>query len=101
MMSDPNDKLIAISAISQRIGARVKLRYIAGLWDLETAAQLLWSSRDAPKKRSEKYRAPSWSWASIDAQIEPLVLNSGDRLLEVLKVNVEPRDPDFEYGAVV
>jgi hypothetical protein len=104
ILSDPDDKLVAFSAIAQSVGARVNLRYIAGLWEHHVAAQLLWHSRNGPRKRPEKYRAPSWSWASVDGRISSVQVRfsaSSDPVLEVLRVDVESRDPNFDHGAVV
>ena len=66
-----SDKLIAISGIAKRMGLRMgfdKDDYFAGMWRQDLLRQLLWYSFD-PGARSEKYRAPSWSWASIDADL--------------------------------
>jgi hypothetical protein len=42
-LSHPEDKLIAISAITQRINASLKDDYAAGMWQQQDlAGQLLW-----------------------------------------------------------
>ena len=72
------DKLVAISGIVTRLQPLFKTDYLAGLWRDDLLEQLLWhvESSDeargllAGEKRPE-YRAPPWSWASIDAPIVP------------------------------
>lgn len=47
-------------------------RYLAGLWEARLLQDLLWSSheRRAPwPRRPEKWRAPTWSWASVKSPI--------------------------------
>ncbi|KAJ4389902.1 hypothetical protein N0V93_007374 [Gnomoniopsis smithogilvyi] len=80
------DKLIALSGIASQMAtiigsASQPAEYVAGLWKPRLVGQLLWKIEpvfrgseceagafDYPSTRSEKYRAPSFSWASIDAQ---------------------------------
>ena len=101
-LSDPDDKLIAISAIASRFGARLRISYIAGLWSYQLIDQLDWYVTE-PCSRPTKYRAPSWSWASIDGHIDFYGINESSeksKLVEILAVNVEPKNKDFEYGAI-
>lgn len=46
-------------------------RYVAGLWSHSLHRDLLWraSSQTTPR-RPEKWRAPSWSWASVKGAVE-------------------------------
>ena len=58
-------------------------KYVAGLWEDDMPSALLWqtqqyppnmtqainASRRHPPQRPSEYRAPSWSWASVDAHI--------------------------------
>ena len=68
------DKLIAVGGIAAQLLELWNLRgreYLAGLWHHSALAlELLWTVSDTTKaKRPKKYRAPSWSWASLDAPI--------------------------------
>jgi hypothetical protein len=69
----PKDKLVAISGIAQKIHDDTKDVYLAGLWRNNLEMQLLWSVQEGAslKPRPLEYRAPSWSWASIDSKIRP------------------------------
>lgn len=69
------DKLPAISGIAARLALGSK--YIAGLWADNIAEDLLWSVRVTEGKDPEarnryaldEYRAPSFSWASLDVPV--------------------------------
>ena len=72
------DKLVAISGIVKRLQPLFKTDYLAGLWEENLLQQLLWHvdfhkevRRDLAGEERPEYRAPSWSWASIDAPIVP------------------------------
>lgn len=78
------DKLIALSGIAELMSTsilgskEVPARYVAGLWDKYLESQLLWRVEpifirhnrtfQQPGRRPQDYRAPSFSWASVDAQ---------------------------------
>jgi hypothetical protein len=73
-----NDKLVAIAGIARRLALSTGESYMAGLWrntlDSKFLSQLLWYAPEfsPPAPRTERptsYRAPSWSWASIDGII--------------------------------
>ncbi|PSK55278.1 hypothetical protein B9Z65_2667 [Elsinoe australis] len=74
------DKIVALSGISTLIARAVKDvdEYLSGMWRLMLEEQLGWRVVDArqhngkPSRRMspEEYRAPSWSWASMDGVIE-------------------------------
>ena len=72
-----NDKLVAISGIANIVGTCIQDKYYAGLWRHDMPRALLWSPYEeetlpnAPHKSGLPpiYRAPSWSWASIESPI--------------------------------
>ena len=65
------DKLVALSGVAKIIlGKFPGLAYHAGLWGHELEYRLLWHSLGG-SNRPQSYRAPSWSWASIDGSISP------------------------------
>lgn len=75
-LSNPRDKLVAIAGIAQKVAQVTGEKYLAGLWsNQELPVQLLWhvSTRrqadNSPSERPDSYRAPSWSWASLEAVI--------------------------------
>ncbi|KAI1080177.1 HET-domain-containing protein [Whalleya microplaca] len=72
----PNDKLVAISGLAKDAYRELRRsiprnpRYLAGIWENVLMATLTWYVRiDSPAKRPPSYRAPSWSWASLDGRV--------------------------------
>lgn len=65
-----SDRLPALSGIAAAQEARSE--YLAGIWAENLPAGLLWTidtSTASLARRPVKYRAPSWTWASIDGPI--------------------------------
>ena len=63
------DRLPAIAGLADEYGKITGDSYIAGHWLEDLPRSLLWSVlKDG--KRAKPYRAPSWSWASIEGHIE-------------------------------
>jgi hypothetical protein len=63
------DRLIALSGIVQTIKRLVNSKYYAGLWEFTLPMDLVWTTGIECYPRPIVYRAPSWSWASIDGEI--------------------------------
>lgn len=66
-LSRPSDKLPAISGIASIFAKRLNDQYVAGLWRSDLIVGLNWQSPNC--KHVKEYRAPSWSWASVDGII--------------------------------
>jgi hypothetical protein len=68
-----SDKLSAISGIASMFSTLLPGdQYLAGLWKSKLLEGLCWhlcSCANISPSRPGKYRAPSWSWASIDGGI--------------------------------
>jgi hypothetical protein len=78
LLSFPEDKLPAVSGLARLIARSTQSRYIAGLWEFGLCFGLCWKvNAPAPPQRTNAYRAPSFSWASVDSQVEwvPGILN--------------------------
>ncbi|KAK0507648.1 hypothetical protein JMJ35_009537 [Cladonia borealis] len=95
------DKLVAISGIVKRLQPLFKTDYLAGLWRDDLLEQLLWhvepSDRFLAGEKRPQYRAPSWSWASVDAPIVPRPeLNPViDHMATVIEAHVNPVADDI------
>ncbi|KAF8846446.1 hypothetical protein BDZ45DRAFT_756174 [Acephala macrosclerotiorum] len=95
------DKLVALSGIAKTIQGRFKdLDYLAGLWSYDLENQLLWYMMAPAKTRAEPYRAPSWSWASLDGEIWPKFMNFNHSIIDVLEAATEPLDRKNPTGQV-
>lgn len=110
-----SDKLIAFAAAAEYFetlfGARgPHIQYAAGLWfsrenPFSFVRQLVWSSQSpATVRRPGCFRAPSWSWASIDGQIKPFDRNQMHIhyyvSLTVVKISTELTVPTVFFGAI-
>jgi len=70
LITNPNDKLPALSAMAKLMEERSGEEYIAGLWKSHLAIGLLWRrAKDFVTRPTEDFRAPSWSWASVDGAV--------------------------------
>lgn len=66
-LTKTTDKLPALSGCAKDIGRFTGDVYIAGLWKSRLADGLLWVvNTPVDQPRAAKWRAPSWSWASVD-----------------------------------
>ncbi|KAL1950055.1 hypothetical protein VTO73DRAFT_5177 [Trametes versicolor] len=68
-----SDKLVACAAIAELFHGVLRSDYLAGFWRsdvLLTVTSLLWHRKGTGVcTRPTAYRAPSWSWASVDGPI--------------------------------
>ena len=99
-----NDKLPALSGIAKMIQSRTGDQYLSGLWRNDILQQLCWRTNYTNLKfinfqKPKDYRAPSWSWASIDGNIS---FRSDIRLFEAAFVDctVQPLFANDPFGQV-
>lgn len=109
------DKLTALAGLARIVAERTGDRYYAGLWAahfLEDACWRVYPQEETmvkqkpvkgkilgPVVRPTEYRAPSWSWASLDAPIRFLALSFPNLLARVVKCLTTPSGTD-PYGQV-
>jgi hypothetical protein len=96
----PDDKLTAISGIARAFGRHFHADYLGGLWHLDLPWGLSWRRR-GPVERPVIYRAPSISWASLDAIVEWPVLSPTHKpsmKTEAVHVALASEDP---FGRVL
>lgn len=69
------DKLAAIAGIASIIQRKIEVPYIAGMWNFRfyIEYELCWKAKTQANGRApfrpRVYRAPTWSWASIEGSI--------------------------------
>lgn len=115
----PSDKFHAISGVAAIMNRDQELgHYLAGIWSKHVAAGLAWSRQWALLTSPPTYRAPSWSWASVDGVSSSLVLVSSPELLEppdselgkrwattfdleLIEHNMKLQDVSQDYGSVL
>lgn len=103
------DKVIALAGIAGQLASVYQDDYLAGLWRGSLVHCLCWSRRDKsqPKQESsrtsarpEGYRAPSFSWLSIDRPVHFLEHKRADALCEILEVDVQLASDNPYVGPV-
>jgi hypothetical protein len=87
-----SDRSIALSGVVKALRDAYKYEYVAGMWRKRLNTQLLWRVHHASNqhgrvaRRPTSYRAPSWSWLSLEAQIgagPPSLTRYDFRIIEV------------------
>lgn len=101
------DKLQAIAAVAEYLQQAIPGQYLAGLWSYELNSQLLWHTIPPwPDKIRPRppFRAPSWSWASVDdSRVEFETDQWGWQIEDRLQIDgysTEPIYPQVPFGAV-
>ena len=107
------DKLLAISGLARRYQRQNEKvdRYLAGMWESHLPYSLLWVRDDAwssfyyqPQvSQPTSYRAPSWSWASVDGITSSHMIISSRRVpnaVIILKAHCEMVSSDDQFGLV-
>jgi hypothetical protein len=92
LLTREEDKLVALAGIADRIRETCGLSYVAGLWKSTILLDLLWFCYRGQRRRPPKYRAPSWSWASVDGEITSFV-HMGAAHVGYLRENMESAEP--------
>ncbi|KAF2473392.1 HET-domain-containing protein [Lindgomyces ingoldianus] len=80
-LTKESDKLPALSGIAQTFEEKTGDKYVAGLWRSTLVEGLLWQALGTRRRATSaplQYRAPSWSWASIDGPFANIGLVSNE-----------------------
>lgn len=112
-LTKPEDKLIALAGIAEHISKRIgKDEYVVGMFGKYLASQLLWRVNPKyedemykyPQRRAPKWRAPTFSWAAVDA---PQGIKCGETFRErelqisVVKIHIQHKDPRRRFGLII
>jgi hypothetical protein len=116
-LTEGTDKLPALSGLAQSFQKAIPSgQYLAGIWSQHLPHSLLWRMKSIQiSQRSIEYRAPTWSFLSLDGvmsyESQMLYAGGGDRaedmpsdfafkgLLEILHSNIVPSGTDV-YGSI-
>lgn len=94
-LSVPADKLPALAGIAKELESAWHDGYVAGMWRSDLFSWLLWKSSENVPRSNEIWRAPSWSWASVDGKISFHWTGGNTKTSEVsakiVDVDSEPR----------
>jgi hypothetical protein len=97
-VTESEDRVLAISGIAERFANFIPERYMAGLWENMMPGCLFWSKLRTTHDRPVEYRAPSWSWISVDGAVTQNPSNNC--ICEVLSIEYMPKSVEALYGAV-
>jgi hypothetical protein len=101
-MSKPADKLVAVAGLAHDLGQIwPEAEYLAGIWSFDLVHGLLWHCFGRTRLRF--YNAPSWSWASVDGEVDVHSHHDSrfcDKLVEVIEARTFHSSPTMAYGAV-
>ncbi|KID89009.1 heterokaryon incompatibility protein, partial [Metarhizium majus ARSEF 297] len=90
------DKLPALAGLAKAYQDTTGDAYLAGLWRSFLLDQLDWRVYTPGGRVSSQYRAPSWSWASVDSPVRPFMLNPRSLFLPVINnIQVKTRGPEY------
>lgn len=64
-----SDKLLVMAPLASAINDGTLGEYLAGIWSSDIAFGLGWSRPYGVLRPATEYRAPSWSWASVDGTV--------------------------------
>lgn len=102
------DLLPALSGMAARFATVLNDTYCAGLWRNDLQNGLAWLAGDmngGPQSRPSGYRAPTWSWASVDCTVRWWhrlweVKHHAVLHTRILSCEVEPVFPMAPFGEV-
>ena len=102
-LSEPDDMLPAIAGIVSQLQKLNQDDYLAGLWRSNLAHELMWTSgRGAKSIPAPKWRAPSWSWASVDNGISFGTIPEGSEVIaKILECSATLASKDAPFGQVI
>jgi hypothetical protein len=83
-LTQASDKLPALSGTARKAKAILRDDYLAGHWRNGLPCSLYWFKAMSETKlsRPSTYRAPAWSWASVDGR----VISQGDELVAPIAI---------------
>jgi hypothetical protein len=99
VFTEPSDKLFAFSGIAKLFQDYTKDVYIAGMWRSRLPEMMCWYVQAPQPALVSTYRAPSWSWASIDGPVRKELWPNGKCVMQVLDVQFTPgSDPTVDVS---
>ncbi|SPO03726.1 uncharacterized protein DNG_06409 [Cephalotrichum gorgonifer] len=84
------DRLPALSGLAKAFSRVYAGQYLAGIWLDDIVRGLLWyRATSEPGRRPSEYRAPTWSWASLEGEVTFFNLMCGEPLEEAIELEVK------------
>lgn len=91
-LGEDRDRLPAIGGIAARMSSLTGAKYVAGLWENNFLHDLMWTSEPGEwSRRAQPWRAPTWSWASVESPISySSITEDSKALAQVLRCEIQP-----------
>ncbi|KAE9367398.1 HET-domain-containing protein [Stipitochalara longipes BDJ] len=102
-LSFAEDKLPAVAGLAIEFSNLSGDTYLAGLWRTQLPRELLWSTYpELHLQKPSTYRAPSWSWASVDNDITFSRLPPPDAecLATIISCSVTPKSSLSSFAGI-
>jgi hypothetical protein len=111
-LTKASDRLPAFAALAENfagiLGSETTGKYLAGLWESDLPAQLLWfrpeseAEAEAEGAASAIESGPTWSWASLNGPVGFLTLSSlmCDTRARYIHSDMKHQDENYEYSKV-
>ncbi len=99
-VTNPADRLLAISGMAATLGEKTNDQYLAGIWREHFPNALLWYVPSIPAAKCDIYVAPSWSWAAVNQWVLFSKELPPDPELELLTKHIILSETEAPYGAV-
>jgi len=104
-LTQNTDKLPALSGLAALYHKNTGHTYLAGLWKETIVANLNWKQnflfgRASPPPRPALYRAPSWSWASVDGNAEYNEIPGLTQRATLVETQLLLKDSSIPFGEV-
>ncbi|CAN9238346.1 unnamed protein product [Alternaria alternata] len=98
-LTEQRDRLPAIAGVASQFERLIGGRYLAGLWESALPGDLLWRM-DQSGQHTTQYRAPSWSWASIEGKIKYYKMTSYHPEFSIVRTLCDPLSKISPFGEV-
>lgn len=106
---DPSDKLPAIGRIARVMDDGTLGDYLAGIWSNHIVSGLSWGRMFSLLSPAPEFRAPTWSWASVDGPVAIDQVQTDDTPVpweqryqpELVSHHIVLADPSNPYGRVL
>ncbi|KAF7674450.1 hypothetical protein GT037_007210 [Alternaria burnsii] len=98
-LTEQRDRLPAIAGVASQFGNVLGGRYLAGLWEIALPGDLLWRTHQCAQC-TPQYRAPSWSWASLDGRIKHYKMTSYHPEFSIVRALYDPLSENNPFGEV-
>jgi hypothetical protein len=105
-LTNPTDRILAVSGLAKEYDAVLQDEYVAGLWRRTLLKELLWDVETATQTAPDAFQGPSWSWTSVNGHVDfkfqyDIDNPSDDRYTaEIVDCNISLVDHSAPFGAV-